>query len=301
MKDRNDIEEITKVSKSAWRKELEKQSSRYHIIGAWIAIIFDPLFAITDFYNIPDEWLTLLVIRIFVSIITVSLLILRKKFEFSSYLLVAAPFILIALQNSYGYSLIGSEDLLGHSLNYIALLLGGALFILWEWQVSVIIVFVSTVTTTYFLNLNPELDLSEFMVRGGLLLGTVALFMIILIQFRYILTVREIKARLALQISNEKIRQQAEKIRDINENLEELVQKRTVDLKRKNEALEQYAFINAHKLRSPLASILGLTNLIGNMELNDEASEAFGHLQESADKLDEIIGSIRETIENADD
>jgi hypothetical protein len=38
--------------------ELEKVSARFHVIGAWVAIIFDPIFGITDYYNIPHAWMT---------------------------------------------------------------------------------------------------------------------------------------------------------------------------------------------------------------------------------------------------
>ena len=58
--------------------------------------------------------------------------------------------------------------------------------------------------------------------------------MIVLIKTRYNLTVKEIKARLALQQSNNEIQAQAEEIKMINENLEHLVQQRTLELEKKN-------------------------------------------------------------------
>ncbi|MEJ0033827.1 MAG: two-component regulator propeller domain-containing protein [Bacteroidota bacterium] len=50
---------------------------------------------------------------------------------------------------------------------------------------------------------------------------------------------------------NEEILAQAEEIKAINESLEKRVAERTFELERKNKALEDYAFINAHNLRSP--------------------------------------------------
>ena len=58
--------------------ELEKASEKYHIVGAWIAVIFDPLFSFTDYINIPDNWLTILYIRIFVALTTLVLLVIRN-------------------------------------------------------------------------------------------------------------------------------------------------------------------------------------------------------------------------------
>ncbi len=103
-----------------------------------------------------------------------------------------------------------------------------------------------------------------------------------------------------IQAQNEEITAQAEEIRGINENLEMIVRERTAELERKNQALEEYAFINAHKLRSPVASILGLINLISRTPLDSEGKEISKRLQQSADELDEIVRSITKAIEKGD-
>jgi light-regulated signal transduction histidine kinase (bacteriophytochrome) len=93
---------------------------------------------------------------------------------------------------------------------------------------------------------------------------------------------------------------QAEEIQGINENLEMLVKERTAELEKKNKALEEYAFINAHKLRSPVASILGLLNLLSKSDLKDDSKVIRDHLQDSAKKLDQVVRSITQAIEKAD-
>lgn len=103
-----------------------------------------------------------------------------------------------------------------------------------------------------------------------------------------------------IQAQNEEIMAQAEEIKGINENLEMLVKQRTEELQKKNKALEEYAFINAHKLRGPLASILGLINLIGKTSLDAEARVINQHLQQSAEELDEIVRSITIAIERSE-
>jgi signal transduction histidine kinase len=298
---------ISQVTIESWKAELEKTSSKYHIVAAWAAILFNPVFAFTDFINIPESWQELLIIRSSVSVAILTLIILRNKFHIPSYLIVAITFLLISLQNAYTYSLIGNEDLLGHNLNYIALLIGAAMFLLWEWTYSVIMIFVSLIATAVFLYLNGALDMDLFLVQGGVLLAAVAVFMVVLIKTRYDLTVKEIKARLALQISNEEIQAQseelyaqAEEIRVINENLEQIVRDRTKELETKNMALEEYAFINAHKLRSPVASILGLVNLLKKTSLDEEAGGIMSHLEDSTSKLDEVVTSITKTIERGE-
>jgi len=103
-----------------------------------------------------------------------------------------------------------------------------------------------------------------------------------------------------IQAQNEEIMAQAEEIQGINENLEMLVKQRTAELEKKNKALEEYAFINAHKLRSPVASILGLLNLLSKGDHKDETKVIHEHLQQSADKLDDVVRSITKAIEKAD-
>jgi signal transduction histidine kinase len=291
---------IARISRNEWRSELENTSYRYHIIACWVSIIFDPIFAITDYINIPGSWHQLLIIRIAVSATILTTLALRKPYKLPSYFVVSVPFLLISLQNAYTYSLISNEGLLGHSLNYMALLIGASMFVLWEWYYSVIIVILSSITTGLFIYYNPAIDVNEFFVQGGLLLAMVAIFMIVLIRTRYNLTVKEIKARLALQASNEEIQAQAEEIRGINENLEGIVRKRTSELEQKNKALEEYAFINAHKLRSPVASILGLMNLMKKTPLNEETRLITEHLTQSTVKLDEVISTMTEALEKGD-
>lgn len=113
----------------------------------------------------------------------------------------------------------------------------------------------------------------------------------------------EVKVRLrTLEIENKtmEIQAQAEEIKGINENLEELVRSRTAELEYKNKALEDYAFINAHQLRAPVASILGLIHLMQKLDLKEEEKEYLAHLKDSARKLDDVVTSITEAIERGE-
>src|SRR6185503_9074678 len=78
-----------------------------------------------------------------------------------------------------------------------------------------------------------------------------------LIRDKRILEEKVVERTREIQMKTEEINAQAEEIRGINENLEMLVQERTRELEKKNKALEESAFIIAHELRAPVASILG--------------------------------------------
>lgn len=103
-----------------------------------------------------------------------------------------------------------------------------------------------------------------------------------------------------IQAQNEEIQSQAEEIQGINDNLELLVQARTVELEKKNKASEESAFIIAHELRAPVASVLGLINLISKCELDDEAKTIVSHMEESAEKLNVVVRNITKAIERGD-
>jgi len=99
---------------------------------------------------------------------------------------------------------------------------------------------------------------------------------------------------------NEEIQAQAEEIKAINESLEKRVVERTFELERKNKALNDYAFINAHNLRSPVASILGLVNLLSHIRHEKDTKEVVDHIKVSAERLDEVVRTITESIEKSD-
>jgi ligand-binding sensor domain-containing protein len=89
-------------------------------------------------------------------------------------------------------------------------------------------------------------------------------------------------------------------VEKMNFNLEKMVAERTTTLEERNKQLAEYAFINAHQLRAPLASILGIIHLL-RIE-TDEASQKklFELLQASSDELDSVIRSMRKILEEGD-
>jgi class 3 adenylate cyclase len=191
------------ATKLTWEDDLEKSSSRYHTYGAWVAIIFDPVFGITDFLNIPHAFSQIMFLRICVSLVTALALLAHKKKYINSKMLIFIPFILISFQNAYTYSVIKVDDFTGHSLNYLALFIGAGMFVLWNWYYSLAIILPSILATGYFFQMNHHLNMKEALVNGGLLLLVVAVFMFLLIETRYRLTISMIKFKLALMEAND--------------------------------------------------------------------------------------------------
>ena len=46
---------VKQITQDLWKPELELASSRFHITVAWVAVLLDPVFAFTDYINIPGK------------------------------------------------------------------------------------------------------------------------------------------------------------------------------------------------------------------------------------------------------
>jgi light-regulated signal transduction histidine kinase (bacteriophytochrome) len=105
----------------------------------------------------------------------------------------------------------------------------------------------------------------------------------------------------ALAEKNKEIETISKQIADDNEKLEQLVAQRTEALENQNTKLSSYAFLNAHKLRAPLARILGLVNLLQMKTDPKEKPIILSHLANSSDELSEVVTSINKTFQSQPD
>ena len=78
--------------------------------------------------------------------------------------------------------------------------------------------------------------------------------------------------------------------------LEEKVKDRTAVLESKNKQLTEYAFINSHLLRAPLARVLGLSYILVESVKNQEDSRVVNALINASEELDTIIQKISDLL-----
>jgi signal transduction histidine kinase len=90
-------------------------------------------------------------------------------------------------------------------------------------------------------------------------------------------------------------------IERMNTNLEKIVADRTQVLEKQNKKLSEYAFINAHKLRAPLASILGIINLLTLDTDKEEQRKLLDHLDKASLELDKVVRDINQMLEEGFD
>src|SRR4051812_826422 len=188
-----------------WQSELDATALKFNVLIAWVAVVLNPIWAIGDYYNIPDHFIDFFIFRIVVSVATLVGLTLQKKLVKTPEIIALIPFVGISIQNAYMYSVMNIPELQTHTFAYIALFIGAGMFVLWKPVYSIAVVLISFIANSIFFKLNSELQLGEILIHGGLLTASVALFTILLIYSRTNLTKKEIIARLALRESNKEL------------------------------------------------------------------------------------------------
>lgn len=100
-----------------------------------------------------------------------------------------------------------------------------------------------------------------------------------------------------LQLLNQKLVSSNEEIVGLNKNLEKIVDERTAKVKIHLRQLENYANMNSHEVRAPVARILGLMNLI-NLEKNElQKNDLLKKLNSTTAELDEVIKKMNRLLE----
>ncbi|MGB4397950.1 MAG: tetratricopeptide repeat protein [Daejeonella sp.] len=95
---------------------------------------------------------------------------------------------------------------------------------------------------------------------------------------------------------NKEVSKQKDVLDRTNQNLEELIEVRTVDLKIKNKKLSEYSSHLSHQIRSPVATLKGLMLLEGdNLMDKDELLE---QIEKCVNELDDQIININENLNN---
>lgn len=85
--------------------------------------------------------------------------------------------------------------------------------------------------------------------------------------------------------------------RRLSKFLEERVRERTLELEKQNEQLAEYAYINAHLLRGPLAQVMGLVELIAQSRDPVERDQYLEMMRVSTARMDKVIHTIRDVVE----
>ena len=179
-------------------KAFYRSTERFQVITCWVGIVLNIVWFVSDYYVIPDYWISFLIIRVSVSLVTLVTLLTKKITGINIYLTMFVLVLGISMQNAYMWSVMDVAHLQKHALAYMALFIGMGMLVYWDFIYSVILLITTFISNVVFYVLNSRLTIEESIVSGGLLVLTVAIFSAFLIRTRYRLTLNEIKSRLQL-------------------------------------------------------------------------------------------------------
>ncbi|MCZ8215718.1 MAG: hypothetical protein O9262_05725, partial [Cyclobacteriaceae bacterium] len=160
--------------------------------------------------------------------------------------------------------------------------------------------------------LRQQIERKEFEQK---LYGVIAVLAVLSVAFLvYAIVVKRRDYKL-LQIQNDEIAAQSEELRSLTDELaaqgealqqsniilEAKVNERTASLLAKNVQLTDYAFFNAHKLRSPIATLLGLKQLLQFAKSDEEREQIVEKIFITTERFDEMVKESQKILENFDD
>lgn len=142
------------------------------------------------------------------------------------------------------------------------------------------------------------IDLREEMIASDILIFitfSIGIYFILFVKGKYE------KLKKELEFKNNQLIEVNHELSSINENLEKIAQQRTNQIKDQNKKIIDYAFMNSHKVRGPLARILGLTELFSqNIIHKSEIPSSLNEIKNNAVELDHQIKEINILLENED-
>lgn len=160
--------------------------------------------------------------------------------------------------------------------------------------------------------LRQQIERKEFEQKLYVIIVVLALLSVGFLVYAIVIKRRDYKL---LKIQNEEIATQSEELRSLTDELaaqgealqqsnillEAKVNERTASLRTKNAQLTDYAFFNAHKLRSPIATLLGLKQLLHFSKSDEERDQIVERIFITTEKFDEVVKESQKILENFDD
>lgn len=212
------MQEIT-LPESIVKQEFYRTTEKFHAIACWIGIVLNIAWFASDYFVLPEYWIPFLIFRFSVSTISLVALVARNFLKISIYTCIFILVLGISVQNAYMWSVMDVPHLQKHAFAFIALFIGVGMLILWEMRLSLILVAATLISNIIFYKINSKLTIDEFLINGGLLTLTVAIFCIFLIRTRYRLTINEIRSRLQLAKSKDAIQEQKNTLEEKNKEI----------------------------------------------------------------------------------
>jgi type II secretory pathway pseudopilin PulG len=151
--------------------------------------------------------------------------------------------------------------------------------------------------------LKSEQQKSYILLLVLLIISITALFVLLRLRERQRYTKVLHSKNELLRSQNESIEKQAKMLREtndkitfLNKGLEEKIEKTVSQISQKDQIIDTYSFMNAHRLRSPVASIKGIASLFASVPPEDR-KQLMELLEVEVDRLDQIVHEIQTILQ----
>jgi signal transduction histidine kinase len=272
---------------------LHEEAQKMHEIMCLAAVVIFPLFAVFDYYTIPPTvYWPLTAMRIFISASIGTWLFLQHRRGFRHEYLSAYAFTSISWFCCFACVYGGRSFLYQHNIAYCTVFLAASLFMLWNWLISLAVVFSSFGLYVLLIYLMGDFTFLDFSLEGGAALLTIMVLHPLIVYYRFQSFKRENTLKAALKESyrhlllskeeteernqdllfaREKLNTANQELKQVNQHLEDLVYARTnllemanKELKDASEELDQFFYSSFHDLKGPVARVKGLALLTQN-------------------------------------
>ncbi len=146
-------------------------------------------------------------------------------------------------------------------------------------------------------------ELAEQKLYRTWFVGALIIAAFLIVFFWRVIVLKKRNERQLIEINHEmeaqaeELKQANEEILSINENLENIILKRTQVIQNQNDRLRQFAFMNSHKIRGPVASMLGIMQLLADARNTEHSQDLLKHLETCTRNLDEVIHEVNSQLE----
>ncbi|MDN5204184.1 tetratricopeptide repeat-containing sensor histidine kinase [Fulvivirgaceae bacterium BMA10] len=156
--------------------------------------------------------------------------------------------------------------------------------------------------------MDQEIQNKNLVIYGG---GCLVLLLLLLTINYYRSTKRRKRDNEKIESQKNRIEEQVEElaaqgkalseqnhlIQKINENLEKTVQERTRELLNTNKELDTFLYRSSHDMRSPIVTILGLSNLIHSLAISDEVKSIGDKVAGTAVGMNSMLDKLQMALE----
>lgn len=224
-----------------FKSQLKERIYKQHCVGCAVATIVNLIWALTNYFVIEQgKWIYVSINLVAAGIIGLTLWLCRTH-RISGIAMGMIPMLITMSAFAYTFNSIDLQSFEKVVYMYVAAFVGAGMFLLWDRRYSMIASFSAIGINGIFYVLFSPIPFVDYLLNGGLLVITVAIFMVISIDIRYKLVKSQLATQIALENSQELLKKSEEDYRMLFEKnpIPMVILTRDFCVMKMNEAMER--------------------------------------------------------------